>query len=54
MFGCQQVLIHADKNLEAILEFVCGESVKLSNCGTYYWTLDKKKIIRESQSRINE
>lgn len=36
MFGCQQVLIHTDKNLEAILEFLCGESAKLSNCGTYY------------------
>jgi putative transposase len=36
VFGCQQVLIHTDKNLEAILEFVCGESAKLSNCGTYY------------------
>ena len=36
MFGCQQVLIKADKDLEAILEFVCGESTKLGNCGTYY------------------
>jgi putative transposase len=36
MFGCQQVLINPDKTLKAILEFVCGESAKLSNCGTYY------------------
>ncbi|MEH2374953.1 RNA-guided endonuclease InsQ/TnpB family protein [Nostoc sp.] len=36
MFGCQQVLINPDKGLEAILEFVCRESAKLSNCGTYY------------------
>jgi IS605 OrfB family transposase len=35
-YGCQQVLIKAEKNLSAILEFVCGESAKLSNCGTYY------------------
>jgi putative transposase len=36
MFGCQQVLISPDKELRAILEFVCSESAKLSNCGTYY------------------
>ena len=35
-YGCQQVLIKADANLLSILEFVCGESAKLSNCGTYY------------------
>lgn len=34
-FGCQQVRINPDPALKAILEFVCGESVKLSNCGTY-------------------
>lgn len=36
MFGCQQILINPDKELRAILEFVCGESMKLANCGTYY------------------
>jgi len=36
MFGCQQVLINPDSELKAILEFVCGESNKLANCGTYY------------------
>jgi len=35
MFGCQQVLISPDSNLKAILEFLCGESNKLHNCGTY-------------------
>lgn len=35
-YGCQQVLIKADSSLRAILEFVCEESAKLSNCGTYY------------------
>ncbi len=35
-YGCQQILIKADPNLGGILEFVCGESAKLSNCGTYY------------------
>jgi putative transposase len=36
MFGCQQVLIHPSSEIKAILEFVCRESTKLSNCGTYY------------------
>jgi putative transposase len=36
VFGCQQVLIKVDKSLQAVLEFVCGESAKLGNCGTYY------------------
>ena len=36
MFGCQQVLIKPDKELRAILEFICGESNKLHNCALYY------------------
>ncbi|MCY7277115.1 MAG: transposase [Phormidesmis sp. CAN_BIN44] len=36
MFGCQQVLIKADKEVQAILEYLCSESAKLSNCGIYY------------------
>ncbi|MBW4628175.1 MAG: transposase [Brasilonema octagenarum HA4186-MV1] len=36
MFGCQQVLIKTDKSLEGVLQFVCSESAKLVNCGTYY------------------
>jgi putative transposase len=35
-YGCQQILISPDSILKAILEFVCGESAKLGNCGTYY------------------
>ena len=35
-YGCQQILIHPNNHLRAILEFVCGESNKLANCGTYY------------------
>ena len=35
-FGCQQILINPGKDLKAILEFLCGESTKLANCGTYY------------------
>jgi len=36
MFGCQQVLIKLDKELQAVLEFICGESNKLHNCAVYY------------------
>jgi len=36
MYGCQQILIKPDKDLKAILEFVCEQSNKLANCGTYY------------------
>ena len=36
MFGCQQNLIRANSEIQAILEFLCSESAKLSNCGTYY------------------
>ena len=35
-YGCQQVLISPDKELRAILEFVCEQSNKLANCGLYY------------------
>jgi lycopene cyclase CruP len=35
MFGCQQILINADSSLRGILEFLCGESNKLHNCGVY-------------------
>lgn len=36
MFGCQQNLIRADSEIKAILEYLCSESAKLSNCGIYY------------------
>ncbi len=36
MYGCQQVLISLHPELKAVLEFVCSESNKLANCGTYY------------------
>ena len=36
MFACQQNLIRADSEIKAILEYLCSESAKLSNCGTYY------------------
>ncbi|QOV21603.1 RNA-guided endonuclease InsQ/TnpB family protein [Anabaenopsis elenkinii] len=36
MYGCQQNLIKPDNELRAVLEFICSESHKLTNCGIYY------------------
>lgn len=35
-YGCQQTLIPPSQELRAILEYVCCEANKLSNCGIYY------------------
>ncbi|MBW4477800.1 MAG: transposase [Tolypothrix brevis GSE-NOS-MK-07-07A] len=35
-YGCQQILISPDKELKALLEFVCAEANNLINCGIYY------------------
>ena len=35
-YGCQQTLITPSQELRAILEYVCSEANKLSNCGIYY------------------
>ncbi|MBW4665995.1 MAG: transposase [Cyanomargarita calcarea GSE-NOS-MK-12-04C] len=35
-YGCQQILISLDKDLKALLEFVCTEANNLINCGIYY------------------
>lgn len=36
MYGCQQNLITPNSELKAVLEFICSESHKLTNCGIYY------------------
>ena len=36
MYGCQQQLIHANSETEAVLEFICSEANKLTNCAIYY------------------
>lgn len=36
MYGCQQNLVNPDDELRAVLEFICSESHKLTNCGIYY------------------
>jgi putative transposase len=35
-YGCQQVLLHLDKDTQAILEYLCSESNKIFNCAVYY------------------
>jgi putative transposase len=36
VYGCQQVLISPNKDLKALLEFICTEANSLINCGIYY------------------
>ncbi|WP_071192353.1 RNA-guided endonuclease TnpB family protein [Trichormus sp. NMC-1] len=36
LYKSQQNLIKPDKSLKAILEFICAQSHKLTNCGIYY------------------
>ena len=36
MYGCQQNIINPSNELKAVLEFICSESHKLTNCGIYY------------------
>lgn len=56
MFGCQQVLIKPDKELKAVLEFICGESNKLHNCAVYYarQTYFKATVFVRPFDLINE
>ena len=36
MYGCQQHLISTTSENRAIIEFICLEANKLTNCGLYY------------------
>src|ERR687885_1626954 len=36
LFGCQQVLIHAEPDTQAVIEYICSESNKVLNCAVYY------------------
>ncbi|MFQ4142753.1 transposase [Chlorogloeopsis sp. ULAP02] len=36
MYGCQQILLSPSQKLKAVLEFICSESNKLTNCAIYY------------------
>jgi hypothetical protein len=55
LYGCQQNLIHPSHELKAILEFICAESHKLTNCGIYYarqfYFKTGKLIVQEAGGR---
>jgi IS605 OrfB family transposase len=36
LYGCQQVLLHPNEELKAVLEFICQPANSLTNCGIYY------------------
>ncbi|MUL38731.1 RNA-guided endonuclease InsQ/TnpB family protein [Gloeocapsopsis dulcis] len=36
MYGCQQVLLHPNNEIKAVLEFICQQANSLINCGIYY------------------
>jgi putative transposase len=36
MYGCQQTLIHALPDVQAVIEYLCTESNKVWNCSVYY------------------
>jgi IS605 OrfB family transposase len=48
LMGVQQCLITPDKDLKAILEYICSESNKLHNCAVYYarqiWFKDRRFV----------
>lgn len=35
-YGCQQIMLHPDRDTQAILEYLCSESNKVYNCAVYY------------------
>ena len=49
-WGCQQTLISSDKELSAILEYICTESNQIYNCALYYarqiWFKTKRIVNR--------
>lgn len=36
MYGCQQHLVKNTSEVMAVLEYLCTEANKLTNCGIYY------------------
>lgn len=49
-YGCQQVLLHPNPDLQAILEYACGEANKVYNCAAYYarqvWFKERRYVGR--------
>ena len=52
MFGGQQNLISPNKELKAILEFLCSESSKLTNCARKNPPAEYKCDAYESYPRL--
>lgn len=50
LYGCQQVLLHPDSELKAILEFVCQQANSLTNCGIYY---ARQLYFKAGQTHLN-
>ncbi len=62
MYGCQQVLLHPPPETQAVLEFICSEVNKLTNCGIYYARqlyfktkqfIDKYTLDKELKSNLH-
>ncbi|MFP5269069.1 RNA-guided endonuclease InsQ/TnpB family protein [Coleofasciculus sp.] len=62
MYGCQQVLLKPDVELAAILDFICSEANKLTNCGIYYarqlwfkrrWLIGKYDLEKEYKHHLH-
>ncbi|MGF1495497.1 MAG: RNA-guided endonuclease InsQ/TnpB family protein, partial [Elainellaceae cyanobacterium] len=55
LWGCQQVRLHPDNKLKAILEYICGEANKIYNCAVYYarqiWFKVKRIVNRAELCR---
>jgi putative transposase len=62
MYGCTQILIKPDELTSSVLEFVCSEANKLTNCAIYYarqlWfktgkIIDKYDLDTELKSNLH-
>jgi len=62
LFRCQQVLIHTNKETQAIIKYLCAESKKVFNCAAYYARqiyfkanriIGKSELLREIKHNIH-
>ena len=54
MFGCPQVLMNKDKDTQAIIEYICGESNKVFNSAVYYARLYFKVHRYVTKAELDE
>lgn len=50
LYRCQQILLHPDNELKAVLEFICSSANSLTNCGIYY----ARQLYFKSQKLIGK